>query len=222
MRKVFLSVAVLLLVLPSSLFATAQQGDELMLDGKTYTISTEPLEGYLQKNPGKLPESNVTSTALWRGYVATWAIRDNRLMLRDVKLLQSVANPSPKGHSTELRSVMPSMFPGQEQVFADWFSGYLVVPTGKMMHYTHMGYASIYSNYVLLKIENGIVTKKEQLDSKAFVKFREKQFELFKESDEYKKALNEAETGETKMSAKENEEFLRQYYSGKYTSMIFE
>ena len=222
MYKSFLLVAVLVFIFPLNLFGTAQQGDELVLDGKTYTISTEPLENFLQKNPGKLPRSNVTSTALWRGYVATWAIENNRLMLTDIKMLQSISNPSPQGDSTELRSVMTSIFPGQEQVFANWFSGYVVVPTGKMMHYTHMGYASIYSNYVLLKIEKGIMTRKEQLDGKAFVKFREKQFELFKKTDAYKKALNEAESGETKMSAKENEEFLRQYYSGKYTSMIFE
>src|SRR3954452_9909483 len=57
-------------------FATAQQGDVLRLNGKKYFIYTNPLKLYLQENPGKLPKSEVISTGLWRGYIATWEVKD--------------------------------------------------------------------------------------------------------------------------------------------------
>ena len=53
-------------------FATGQAGDVLILDGKKYSIFTNPLESWVEKNPNRIPRSNVTSTALWRGYIGGW------------------------------------------------------------------------------------------------------------------------------------------------------
>jgi hypothetical protein len=202
-------------------FATAQQGDVLLLDGKKYSIYTNPLEPYLQANPGKLPKSDVVSTGLWRGYVANWEIKGDRLLLVDVGVLKFVEQSGQKGFSTELNSVMSRMFPNEKTVLAKWFSGHIIVPNGKLVHYVHMGYASTYEKYIVLRIEKGSVTRKWETDTQEFIKFRDSQFALFKNTKEYRKALADS-AKEGGMSPEENEEFLREFYSERYMSMIFD
>ena len=56
-----------------------------------------------------------------------------------------------------------------------------------------MGYASIYENYLLIEIKNGIIGKKREYNAEEYIKFRDKQFEAFKKTDEYieEKARND-------------------------------
>jgi hypothetical protein len=201
--------------------ATAQRSDNLRIDGKEYAIFTNPLEPYLRENPDKLPKSEVVSTNLWRGYVATWEVKNQALLLADVEILQSVSKPGESGFLTELKSVIGQMFPGEKEVMARWFSGNIIVPDGKLVQYVHMGYASTYEKYILLRVEKGAVTRQRKTDVEGFIKFRDAQFKAYKKTEEYRKALAET-SKEGGMSQKENEEFLRQYYSERYMSMIFD
>jgi hypothetical protein len=219
LRLAIASCAILALV--SLAFATAQQGDILFLDGKKYSIYTNPLEPFLRNNPDRMPKSNIVSSALWRGYVATWRVKNERLVLVDVGILKDVSKPGEKGLSTEIVSVMDKVFPGEKDVVANWFSGHIIIPDGKLVNYVHMGYASTYEKYILLRVEQGVVTRTWTADAPSFVKFRDAQFAAFKKTEEYRKAL--AETAkEGGMDARQNEEFLREFYSERYMSMIFE
>jgi hypothetical protein len=202
-------------------FATAQQGDVLRLNGKQYFIYTNPLKLYLQENPGKLPKSEVGSTGLWRGYVASWEVKDGHLLLVDVGILKSVSQPGQKGFSTEISSVMSEMFPNEKTVPARWFSGHIIIPDGKLVKYVHMGYASIYERYIVLRIEKGAVSRQWTTDAEEFIKFRNAQFASFKKTEEYREALADA-AKEGGMTPEENEEFLREYYSETYMSMLFD
>src|SRR5256885_10172569 len=140
MRKAFrLGVCSIVVLNAVFVFATGQRGDILFLDGKKHFIFTNPLSPFLDKNPEKLPESKIVSTSLWRGYVATWEVRNDRLVLIDVGMLRS--------DSDDLRSVMSEMFPSQKDVLADWYSGHVIIPNGKLLNYVHMGYASTYKKY---------------------------------------------------------------------------
>jgi hypothetical protein len=204
-----------------AVFATAQYGDKLRIDGKTYEIFTNPLTSYLEGNPDKLPKSNVVSTALWRGYVATWEVKNQALLLVNVEILQPVKKPGESGSSTEFGSVMEQMFPGEKEVPARWFSGNIIVPDGKLVHYVHMGYGSTFEKYIVLRVEKGAVTRQWKTDAEGFGKFRNAQFEAYKKTEEYRKALAET-SKEGGMSQKQNEEFLREYYSERYMSMIFD
>ena|SRR5215472_6409569 len=219
----FLLVAVMFF--PLFVFATAQRGDILLLKGKQYFIYTNPLRAYLVKNPGKLPKSEVISSSNWRGYVATWAVKDGRFVLTDISILQSVHKPGEAGFSTELRSVMLEMFPEQMEVVADWFTGHVIVPDGKLVNYVHMGYASTYEKCIILTVKNGVVIRDWTADTAAFIRFRDAQFAAYKKTDAYRAALDEItqEEGEEKgMSAKQKEEFLREFYSETYMSIIFD
>lgn len=226
MRRVFktcLLVAVMLS--PLFVFATAQEGDILLLKGKRYFIYTNPLRAYLEKNPGKLPKSEVISTSNWRGHVATWGVQNDRFVLTDVRILQSVHKPGEAGFSTELHSVMLEMFPGQREVVADWYTGHVIVPDGKLVNYVHMGYASTYEKYIILTVKNGTVIRNWTADAAAFIRFRDAQFAAYKKTDAYRAALAEIaqKKGDDKgMSAKQEEEFLREFYSETYMSIILD
>src|SRR6267154_322237 len=226
MRKA-IATALFLVVMSFSFFAfaTAQQGDVLVLKGKQYFIYTNPLRVFLEQNPGKLPKSDVVSSSNWRGYVATWGVKDDRLVLTDVGVLQAVTKPGESGFSTELHSAMSDFFPGQKQVVASWFTGHIIIPRGKVVNYVHMGHASTYENYIILRVEKGVVTRNWTANTASFIRFRDSQFAAYKKTEEYRTALVETAKEANKsegLSAKKNEEFLREFYSETYLSMIFD
>ena len=220
-KAVRLGVCGIVVLCAIFVFATAQEGDILILDGKKYSIYTNPLEPFLRKNPEKLPKPEVISTANWRGYIATWEVKNDRLVLVDVEMRHAITKHGERDFSTELRSVMSEMFPGQKEILADWFSGHVIIPNGDLVQYVHMGYASTYEKYILLRVERGLVTRKWEADTAGFIKFRDAQFAAYKKTEEYRQALERTSKGGSRNSM-QNEEFLREYYSERYMSMIFD
>jgi hypothetical protein len=91
------------------------------------------------------------------------------------------------------RSVMDEVFPGQEMAQMDWFSGLLVIPTGEVVEYGYDFELSTYERYILLEIENGILTKRREYSLDEYQDFNRRQFEAFRKSDEYKKSGYELE-----------------------------
>ncbi len=79
----------------------------------------------------------IFSTACWRGYIATWAIREGRLYLVDIAGRYKLAS--------------------EEPIFADWVSGVLRVPRGKVARYAHMGFATVYESELHITVEKGQV-----------------------------------------------------------------
>lgn len=57
---------------------TAQFSDELVYWGKKYDICSNPLEPYFEKYPERRPKAIITSSGLWRGYIASWDIKEGR------------------------------------------------------------------------------------------------------------------------------------------------
>ncbi len=81
----------------------------------------------------------IFSTACWRRYIATWEIRNGRFYLVDIEGRYKLVSDGP--------------------VFAHWFSGVLRIPRGNVLHYVHMGFATLYEEEWLVKIEKGIVVE---------------------------------------------------------------
>ena len=124
---------------------TAQFQEEIFIDGEYHGLSTEPLQMYLDsmQNP---PEFDWGSTACWRGYVGSWAIKGNSLYLTDIQL-QCV-----KEDNFHWRM----MFNGRQgDIKAEWFSGVLRVPQGELLEYVHGGYGSQYERDLFIDIEKG-------------------------------------------------------------------
>ena len=169
---------------------TAQYPDKITFKGTEYNLNSNPLEPYFEKFPDKRPQGGIMSTALWRGYVAYFEIIDEQLFLTDIKIEVSDED-SKDDYETKWISTFKQVFPDKEKVKIDWYTGILILPHGKMVEYVHMGYASTYSKYWLLEIENGDLNEARKYKNKEFVRFKKRQFEQFKKTDEYKKLYAE-------------------------------
>ena len=72
-----------ILLAASSAFATAQAPDKIIYKGQEYSLLVNPMEAYFDMHPERRPRGRM-STALWRGYVATFQVRGERLVLKDI------------------------------------------------------------------------------------------------------------------------------------------
>ena len=86
------------------------------------------------------------STACWRGYQGTWEIRDGRFYLVGLR------------GRFQLRDGGP--------ILADWFSGVLRIPKGKVLRHVHMGFGTVFEQEVHIKIEKGVVVKTRISDNR--------------------------------------------------------
>ncbi len=168
---------------------TAQYPDKITYNGTEYNLNSNPLEPYFDKNPENRPD--MVSTALWRGYVGYFEIIDNELYLTDMKRPIGSYTDEDGNYQQKWVSIYRMYFPRQDKVKIDWFSGILILPHGKMVEYVHQGYASTYSKYWLLEIENGTFNEARKYDNKEFVKFKKRQFEVFEKTEEYRKLYAE-------------------------------
>jgi len=87
----------------------------------------------------------IFSTACWREYVGSWSIRRGKLYLTKLE-----------GHF---------LLEGKEAIFADWFSGALHIPKGKVLDYIHMGFDTVYEGEIVISLEKGVVRKTEVIPS---------------------------------------------------------
>lgn len=151
---------------------TAQVPDKLEYQGKLLSRFTNPLDALpTDRRPAFVSENTLN----WRGYVALWEIRDGRLYLKDLRARicatppESEAERAPCGRhhrgACEIKSVeLQGAFPGRSgPTFADWYTGELRVPQGRLLQYVHMGYASHYERYLLIDIAAGMVVETREI-----------------------------------------------------------
>lgn len=122
-----------------------------MLRKIPFFLFSIPLETYLEyKNIRTINDIELigSSTNCYRGYIATWEIRNDSLFL--IKVV----------HETELETLhtfnLKEEF-GAEEVFASWFTGTLYSPRGKILKYVHMGFSSIFEKEEYYHVWNGKV-----------------------------------------------------------------
>jgi hypothetical protein len=92
------------------LFATIQEPDILLYNGREYRIWEEPMEIFFEQFPEKRPEWSRTN--LWRGYVATFEIIQNELWVIDIKNSQNI-------------SIINEILDGRDRMKIDWYNGTL-------------------------------------------------------------------------------------------------
>jgi hypothetical protein len=125
---------------------TAQITDVLHYENQKLSMCTLPLSVYFSLTTE--PEFEVECTALWRGYIATWEIKDNRLYLIDIHATFK------NGENVTLGTLFPS-YP--KRVFAHWYSGKIRAPKGGLIDYVHGGFASKYEQDLIFQIKKGEV-----------------------------------------------------------------
>lgn len=126
---------------------TAQIPERLRYQSEDLAMCTNPLSTYFAIG-GFNPRFESNCTALWRGYVGSWEIVDDRLYL--IGLNGTLEG----GSEASIATIFPD-FPNR--VFAHWYSGTIRIPQGKQLEYVHMGYGSTYERDLFLDIERGVV-----------------------------------------------------------------
>lgn len=54
---------------------------------------------------------------------------------------------------------LEGLFPGSNgRVFAEWVTGRLRIPQGKLLEYVHMGFESVYERNLIVDVDHGVVT----------------------------------------------------------------
>src|SRR5215207_743338 len=98
-------------------FATPQIPDILIYQGKEYPIQQELLGEYFKKHPERKIETDWHCSALWRGYVASFEVVDDELVLKGMTT-GNCDTPRP----VELKSIVLSGGP----LKIDWLTGLLL------------------------------------------------------------------------------------------------
>lgn len=123
---------------------TVQIREKLTYNGQTYEIFDEPLESYLYEHPiESTNDTYIVRSNCWRGYVGHWAIEDEKLYLVELDYFEV----SP-------RIGLGDLFPGQQKVFAEWFSGAIQTESDEKYMYLEF------------KIEKGKLIEVEKKENK--------------------------------------------------------
>lgn len=139
-------------------YSTAQQSECIFIDGKMYGLCTCPLEYNKELKDEFVKQYPLTweSTALWRGYIGYWSIKENKLYLDSLQ-----CNIKDIGHKT--------IIPKDEKLFesylkegnvcASWFSRELRIVEGDRVEVPDDCMA-IYEHETFLTVEKGVVKNK--------------------------------------------------------------
>lgn len=125
---------------------TAQVREIIIYEEQEYRMEEYPLHYYLSKIKTDIMFDD-TFSACWRGYAGRWEIIRNKLYLT------GLSNMTGSGYEFSMKT----LFPGQEKVFAEWYSGELRIPRGEMIDHDHRRHIEIYEEDLFLEIENGIL-----------------------------------------------------------------
>lgn len=154
--------------------------ERLIYNEDTLAMFDCPLSTFPKKNlikPQKLfGSSGCFFSACWRNYVGTWTIVDGKLYLLNIRnacfptKVENVAihvkNESDKigNEYADLKKIFRNRFV-DGRVFADWYSGTMYFPKGKVVYYVHDGFASSYEKEHELIFENGILKSEQVFDN---------------------------------------------------------
>jgi hypothetical protein len=140
----------------------AQLPDTIYLNSKWMDLFSNPLETYWEKTGKRKPDFSTLETCK-RGYIASWAIKDNKLLLTEVDGEYNTTTflLGRKLAKTSVKKLFPK---SKGNVFAIWFSGKLRIPAGSMTQYEHDNYNSRFEKEIIITIEKGKVLKMVTLD----------------------------------------------------------
>ncbi|WP_150131963.1 hypothetical protein [Dokdonella koreensis] len=171
--------------------ATTQLPERVIIDGETAWIElATPLAAYWNAEPDRFAavRRGIRSTALYRGYRGTWEIAGGRLWLRKIEIDVE--------HSTDgkiiARDVIREVFPSGIDPVASWYSGTLIIPRGPIARFDRIEQEALFERYTLIRIADGRVERRLDMEGEAFVTYREAQFQAFKRTRAYQQAFEKA------------------------------
>ena len=142
----------------------AQVPDKIFFDGEQLGLYSNPLEQFWTSAKKAKPPF-ISTPECSRGYVASWEIRNNKLLLKEVEgnyVRNFIFFRKPARYS------LKKLFSRNKNkpVCANWFSGKLRVPIGNMIRYHHSGYDSRFEKEYIISVHEGEVVKVVTIDFK--------------------------------------------------------
>lgn len=158
-------IVIVISILPTICFATSQDVDRLIWNNDTLVMFSNPLDkycdscniGYLIQDklrtkdsllyPGKYlnEHEELSSSICSRGYFAEWILIKDKLYLNKIRAC----------HDSNLTLSVKEVFQGNnEKLYADWYSGEIILPKGECLGYD---YYAIYKEEVVLKFSTGLL-----------------------------------------------------------------
>ncbi|WP_204346652.1 hypothetical protein [Psychroserpens algicola] len=141
--------------------ATVQEKDMIIYDGEIYELQNFYLEQYFEIYPSKRPKNGISSSNLWRGYLAVFTISNDHLHLIDLLIQIHDKDPS-KLFATKWESVFDEFSPECDEFLIFWIKDLILLPQGEVVDY-QPGFGVSFSDYELLEFSNG-----ELIDSDKF------------------------------------------------------
>lgn len=139
-----------------SLNVTAQISESLLYDGIYYRLFGEPLRSWLSERRNRHIRFQYTNTACSRAYIGKWEIVNERLYL--VGIVAHFEN----GDKVTLAELFPE---SSDKLFADWFTGGVRCPIGKMISYVHSGFSRTYEKDLVLFFKEGVLVRQELIEN---------------------------------------------------------
>jgi len=160
----YIILSILLFIISLSAFSTEQLPDRLIINDDTLYIKSFPLEDLKFEIPPFTYYNDFNPsphTGCWRGYIATWKVIDDRLMLTEVEKVDSTGEKLDILDYFKRNNYNPEIIDGF--VFANWHTSNYVIYQSSSNH----KYSRLYLwNYYLpteeeprIVFENGILIK---------------------------------------------------------------
>lgn len=130
----------------------------VIVDKVKNSTYNEPLSEYLKKKNISFP-SNFNYS---RGYVGTWEILSNKLYLTDL----SAYVQKPNGNLNDTYKVGMDYLFDEDKIFADWYSGEIVVNSGEMLNFSYRGSYPKFELETTLSFKNGELQNKKIFNNK--------------------------------------------------------
>ena len=133
---------------------TPQIGEVFLLENEQFFIDEQPLHLYFL-TLNQPPYFTPPSPTCWRGYYGKWTLIDNELYLINFR-----------GYLEGFDEVdLNYLFPLHDQVFANWFSGTIKVPQGKVIQWSKTLNNSVYEEYLHLTFKKGILIEYKTIET---------------------------------------------------------
>lgn len=149
---------------------STSESDRISFNKRSYPLLTMPLDQYFLENPAVSPNPPAPATLKERLYRAHWNIENCQLILSQI---EGARDGIPLGLARSLPQV------------AKWYSGLLVIPTGRELYFDLNGEAVSFSNYKLYIVQNGNIIQEKSMSYDEYEKYKKLQFQQFKQTKEY-------------------------------------
>lgn len=147
-----LSILALFLTFSHNVSATVQARDVIIIDKVAHQLNTYllyQLDSVTYDALGKKLEFDKCShSANWRGHIATFEVRENKLFLNSIKT--SKAN-------TNFNGLLDKYLDRKGRVFASWVSGTLICGAGACLYVEPDGLFPVYEQETELIVEAGVI-----------------------------------------------------------------